>query len=436
MTASLLIPPVARFFKDDGSGEPLSFGWVYTYAAGTDTPKDSYTTYVGNVANTNPVELDANGEANIWLNGNYKINVKDENFEQIDNYPVDNVSSSTGGSGTTPYVLTTGVANVYVATPSAALVAYVTGISYYVRPNIINFGPSTINFSGLGNKNITLQNAVALTAGDFNPVYIYEMIYDGTQFVIQGSMSFQPASLVAITGGTVSGIALSGSTIETSLINEKHGTAVTAATSIDLASTTGNFITISGNTTINTIVLPDGYERVLYMTGTPTFTNSSTLVVQSGANFVAASGDMLLVRGGPTSVVYLSIIKKNNKFVDFNGTYPAGNGAAITNIAASANPGILNAWINFNGTGTPAARDSLNISSITDNGDGDYTINFSPAFSNANYACVVSTGNTADVAVLSRYVSQSSSAIRIETAPFSGANVDAVRVMLVAVGDA
>ena len=44
------------------------------------------------------------------------------------------------------------------------------------------------------------------------------------------------------------------------------------------------------------------------------------------------------------------------------------------------------AWVNFNGSGTVAIRDSFNVSSITDNGTGRYTINFTNAFSNANYA--------------------------------------------------
>jgi len=44
------------------------------------------------------------------------------------------------------------------------------------------------------------------------------------------------------------------------------------------------------------------------------------------------------------------------------------------------------AWVNFNGTGTIAIRESLNVGSITDNGTGDYTINFSSALADANYA--------------------------------------------------
>jgi len=47
------------------------------------------------------------------------------------------------------------------------------------------------------------------------------------------------------------------------------------------------------------------------------------------------------------------------------------------------------AWVNFDGTGTVAIRASGNVSSITDNGTGDYTVNFTTAMSDANYAVTV-----------------------------------------------
>ena len=49
--------------------------------------------------------------------------------------------------------------------------------------------------------------------------------------------------------------------------------------------------------------------------------------------------------------------------------------------------GRAKAWINFNGTGTVSIRDSFNVSTLTDNGTGDYTINFDNSFS-SNVYCV------------------------------------------------
>lgn len=47
---------------------------------------------------------------------------------------------------------------------------------------------------------------------------------------------------------------------------------------------------------------------------------------------------------------------------------------------------ICKAWVNFNGTGVIAERDSFNVSSLVDNGTGDYTINFTNALTDANYS--------------------------------------------------
>lgn len=49
------------------------------------------------------------------------------------------------------------------------------------------------------------------------------------------------------------------------------------------------------------------------------------------------------------------------------------------------------AWVNFDGAGTVAIRDSFNVSSITDNGTGNYTVNFTDAMPDANYSLVATT---------------------------------------------
>jgi hypothetical protein len=73
------------------NGRPLAGGKVYTYSTGTTTPKATYTTSAGTVANTNPVILDSAGRASIWLNGFYTIAVYDAN--DVLQYTQDNVSA-------------------------------------------------------------------------------------------------------------------------------------------------------------------------------------------------------------------------------------------------------------------------------------------------------------------------------------------------------
>jgi hypothetical protein len=71
-----------------------------------------------------------------------------------------------------------------------------------------------------------------------------------------------------------------------------------------------------------------------------------------------------------------------------SGTSGANGNAGssgITGTSGTSGDTNIKAWIHFNGTGTPSSNASNNVSSITDNGTGDYTINFTTAFSNANY---------------------------------------------------
>ena len=64
----------------------------------------------------------------------------------------------------------------------------------------------------------------------------------------------------------------------------------------------------------------------------------------------------------------------------------------VTNIKASGETasrsatGVAAAWVNFNGTGTIAIRDSVNVSSLTDNDIGYYTVSSTNAFNNSNYS--------------------------------------------------
>ena len=76
------------------------------------------------------------------------------------------------------------------------------------------------------------------------------------------------------------------------------------------------------------------------------------------------------------------------------------------------------AWVNFDGTGTPAVRASGNVTNITDNGTGDYTVNIDVDMPDANYSAVVTSSLTSGS--LTNIVNVFSSASAIE-APTAGA---------------
>jgi len=66
----------------------------------------------------------------------------------------------------------------------------------------------------------------------------------------------------------------------------------------------------------------------------------------------------------------------------------AANAVTAAKLGADQASGLAKAWVNFSGTGTVAIRASFNVSSITDNGTGDYTVNFTTAMVDANYSVV------------------------------------------------
>jgi hypothetical protein len=71
----------------------------------------------------------------------------------------------------------------------------------------------------------------------------------------------------------------------------------------------------------------------------------------------------------------------------------AANAVTYAKIGTTEQGQLCKAWVNFNGTSTVAIRASYNVSSITDNGTGDYTVNFTSALADANYCAAVASSN-------------------------------------------
>lgn len=95
---------------------------------------------------------------------------------------------------------------------------------------------------------------------------------------------------------------------------------------------------------------------------------------------------------------------------------------------------IVKGWVRFNGTGVIAIDDDLNVTSLTDNGVGDYTVNWATAFASANYSVTA-------MALGTNFASRSSSAdltttaARITVFDSAGAAADSAYVSVQAIGD-
>ena len=151
-------------------------------------------------------------------------------------------------------------------------------------------------------------------------------------------------TLVTTTGGNV-GIGTSSPGSNRLYINAPDGTAPLTLNSAGGSDTTR---------ALNFNVAGDNYGKILVPSG--------------------SGGAMAFWTGGANAAVEQARITSAGLF-QFNSGY----GSVATAYGCRA-------WVNFNGTGTVAIRASGNVSSITDNGTGDYTVNFTTAMPDANYA--------------------------------------------------
>jgi len=109
----------------------------------------------------------------------------------------------------------------------------------------------------------------------------------------------------------------------------------------------------------------------------------------------------------------------------FSGAQTFGT-ASLPEPSGSAPLYAARAWVNFNGTGTVAIRASGNVSSITDNGTGVYTVNFTTAMSDANYAvsACVRNSNNGDFANVSFDTDITTAATKVNSFNSLGVSVD------------
>jgi len=140
----------------------------------------------------------------------------------------------------------------------------------------------------------------------------------------------------------------------------------------------------------------------------------STLKTTNIAHPSSASNNIVLDSSGNATLATAKI------------TTLADSAGSNTSTPAAIANGIAKAWVNFNGTGAVAIRASYNVSSITDNGTGDYTVNFTTALADANYSKVLSAGGAGGLFIRSGEdaTATTSSLFRVFTANTSGTNTD------------
>ena len=153
------------------------------------------------------------------------------------------------------------------------------------------------------------------------------------------------------------------------------------------------------------------------------------------------SGELFTLFGtaidrGSTHTSFTTITATNSRVTNLQDS-SGGNSSTPNQI----HQGRAKAWVNFNGVGTVAIRDDFNVSSITDNGNGDYNVNIDNNMSNSNYAVVLGhdhqSSNTRQVGYATSSYSASTFRITIElpNTGFGQSRANSQRVTAAVFGD-
>lgn len=165
----------------DSVGSPLALGKVYTYAAGTTTPKSVWQDNAQASAHANPVVLDSQGKKLVFAEGNYKFVIKDSNDNTL--YTHDNLYFSSDDTALIYVGTTGGSANAQTGSTSVDISStLVAGMVVRAIAGYTNSGACTFNLNGDGAVAIRTKrdSSVALGSGAIIAGEVFEIMYDGT----------------------------------------------------------------------------------------------------------------------------------------------------------------------------------------------------------------------------------------------------------------
>ena len=264
-----------------------------------------------------------------------------------------------------------------------------------------------------GQEGSYYRNASNINSGTIADTYLPATITKDTSGTHSGNVT-----------GTVNGVAVAnfwhsgndgaGSGLDADLLDGQHGSYYTDAS--NLSSGTLPAARVSGGTYTVTKITSSGGEIGLSGDGTQDYIKfvDATDTLTGYENGVAGAMDIHFGDATLASATIAGVNVRDAAILN-TGTLPDAR------LSATVDSRLAAVWINFDGTGTPSINSDYNVSSITDNGVGDYTINFTSSLSNTNYAVVatgsnVGTGNIIHV----RVQSKATGSLRILVSGFDG----------------
>lgn len=212
---------------------------------------------------------------------------------------------------------------------------------------------------------------------------------------------------LALQTTTAGGVATTAVTIDTSQ-NVGIGTATPRTSKLDVMSATGTQNTSgdgSGLVNITGPNSPNGSQPIFVIATNDAMAANIGPAITFQARYLTSStaaatlGYIQCIKENATSNNLqgaLAFVPRNSagNFVEAGRFDSSGNLQFNSGYGSVATAYGCRAWVNFNGTGTVAIRASGNVSSITDNGTGDYTVNFTTSMPDANYSAIMLVNHT------------------------------------------
>lgn len=357
--------------------------------------------------------------------------------------------TGSGASGTWGISITGNAATATTATSASSATTATTATNVSGTVAIANGGTGATTDSaartnlGLAiGSNVQAYSAQLTTLAGLTPSDTGFIVGNGTAFTVETS-----ATALLSLGINASAAELNkmdGVVVSTSQINSLLGVTGLVQTQLDdkapIASPTFTGVATAPDfvATAGSFGVTAGADSAL----SPGFTwsgDSDTGMFRVGANalgFSTFGTERLRIVSGGAWGLGGATYGSSGQVIVSNGSGSAptwGYPTQLSTASGSAPSYGARAWVNFNGTGTVAIRGSGNVSSITDNGTGDYTVNFTTAMPNANYAAVVTSGSTSNRSTT--IASTTTTAVRInvtQSAAGGAADQDIVAVVVFA----
>ena len=362
-----------QYFGSDGL--PLVGGLIYIGTVGLEPIGNLITNYSDEALTTtiaNPQTIGADGfSANkIYIPAKYSIRVNTVLGAQ---FLLDQNAGASVGTGTTSLTSVLGTNAITAQGEASVVTTLVDKEVYTLKIANTNDGISgvTLKIDATPIKSIVKNFNQPIDPGDFTQNQIIRVAFNSTA----DNYAWVDAS------------------VKTKRLTK--GADLASATSITVPDNDGNYRDITGTATIATINGVAETFNTFQMDAAASFTNSASLIM-IGGNFTAAAGDVLefyqltastaintkIAKADGTAVVSPTVAIQSVMETATNNT------DQVTPLSTNWHPGVAKVWVNFNGTGTIAIRGSHNVTSLTDNGTGRYSVNFTTDFSTVNYAVV------------------------------------------------